>query len=45
MDRLFGKKKDTKPVVEEVKPTAPTLGETSEKLDSRCKVIQTKVDD
>ena len=32
MDRLFGKKKPTEPVVEVPKVAAPTLGETSEKV-------------
>ncbi len=44
MDRLFGKAKP-KEVKEEPQPQAPSLGETSEKLDSRVKVIQVKVDE
>ena len=43
MNKLFGaskKKEEPKP-----NPNAPTLKETSEKLDERGKVVQTKVDD
>ena len=42
MDRLFGKKKDTKPVVEEVKPAAPTLGETSEKVSNKACLLTSR---
>ena len=45
MDRLFGKSKAKEPVVEVPKVQAPTLGETSENLDKRVNVVQTKVDD
>lgn len=42
MDKLFGSKKKK---VEAPKTPAPSLGETSERMDGRVKVIQAKVDD
>ena len=46
MNKLFGtskKKEEPKPAAANI--NAPTLGETSAKLDTRGKVIQTKVDE
>ena len=46
MNKLFGtskKKEEPKPAATNI--NAPTLGETSQKMDVRSKVIQTKVDE
>ena len=45
MNKLFGSSKPKPAPEPATNINAPTLGETSQKMDQRTKVIQTKIDD